>query len=186
MLPESFIKNMTKTTKRVFLVGFMASGKTTLGKKIANSLNLDFFDFDNYITTKIDKSISDIFYNEGEDFFRTCEANLLEDFFNKDNYVLSTGGGTPCFFNNMQKLKNNGITVFVNTPLYIIISRLLNGKGKRPLIENLPATQVPDFVKSLYSQRIPYYEKSNIFYNPVIDDFNKLIDEIKNQFSKVS
>ena len=85
----------------------------------------------------------------------------------------------------MQKLKNNGITIFVNTPLYIIISRLMNGKGKRPLIENLLPNQIPDFVKSLYDKRIHYYEKSNIVYNPVIDDFNKLIGEIENQFSKV-
>lgn len=185
MPPKSFTKNMTEITKRVFLVGFMSSGKTTLGKKIANNLQLDFFDFDNYISSKIKKSISDIFYNQGEGFFRTCEANLLEDFFEKQNFVLSTGGGTPCYFDNMQKLNKNGITIFVNTPLYIIISRLINGKVNRPLIENLLPQQIPDFVKSLYAQRVHYYEKSNIVYNPFIDNFNKLINEIENKFSKV-
>src|SRR5688500_7926474 len=98
---------------KVFLIGFMGSGKSTVGKKLAQKMTLDFIDLDAYIEKQRQKTISYFFENFGEEKFREIERDALAELLEKDNVVISTGGGTPCFFDNMEKIKKNGISVYI-------------------------------------------------------------------------
>ena len=130
----------------VFLVGFMGSGKTTTGAKLARRLHYNFIDLDQLIEQKNNKSIPLIFKEEGEDFFRQTEKEVLNDAFSLNNTVISCGGGTPCFFDNLEQMKNTGLTVYLKLSPTSLFHRLAPGKSKRPLIADLEDLQVMEFI----------------------------------------
>ena len=124
---------------KYFLVGMPASGKSTLGKLIAKQLNLKFIDLDNEVVLRAEKPITDIFQAEGEDYFRVLERKCLEDQINrKESFVLATGGGAPCFFDNMAQMNQNGITIFLSISVDDLFSKLSEkGIQKRPLLKGI-------------------------------------------------
>ena len=118
----------------IILVGLPGAGKSTFGKRLAHRLSLDFFDLDDLIVTSQQKSINQIFSEQGEEVFRNIEHQTLSNFCEQhDHYLLSTGGGTPCFRDNMSLIKSVGYSIFLNPPLEIIIERVSNN-DKRPLL----------------------------------------------------
>ena len=168
---------------RVYLIGFMGSGKSTAGRKLARKLQLDFYDLDDLIEQKCGMSISDYFEKYGEENFRLLERNILHQTFEKNEVLISTGGGTPCFFDNINAIKRNGIPVYLEADIPLIVSRLKNEKAKRPLIKNKNKDELYDTLSELLNKREKYYRQAQIIVSAKNLNINKLAEKIK-LFSK--
>ena len=148
----------------IILLGYMASGKTYVGSKLAEILDYNFIDLDAYIESKEQKTISEIFKTEGEIYFRTIEHKHLKALLNKEqNCILSLGGGTPCYANNMALLLANITvkTVYLNTTIPTIVERLLNETSKRPLINHLKTKEdLTEFVGKHLFERRQFYNQA--------------------------
>lgn len=141
----------------------MGSGKTTLGKKLANKLGYQFVDLDEAIEQHEQKSIVSIFENQGEDFFRTIESKMLDEILTTtSNVVLSVGGGTPCYFNNMELINKQATSIYLKYNLGMLYSRLISAKTKRPLIANKSDEELKDFIQKTLLEREGFYNQSNI------------------------
>lgn len=149
-------------TSRVFLVGFMGSGKTTLGRSLAARLNYEFLDLDDRIEQQEGQSISKIFETLGEEGFRLLEKQRLRALGAVDRLVLSTGGGTPCHHDNMAWMNDHGITVYLNTPIPVLHERLRHQKQHRPLIAGMNDEALKQFIESRLSERQSFYVQSRI------------------------
>src|SRR3990170_573167 len=131
---------------RVFLIGFMGSGKTHWGKQLAVQLKIPFYDLDEVISDNEKKSVAEIFSTQGEEAFRIKEREHLEKLIDENtSMVLSCGGGTPCFFNNIERMKKYGVVVWLNTHVEILLSRLMKEKSSRPLIRNLADDEMKSY-----------------------------------------
>lgn len=147
---------------KLFLVGYMACGKTHWGKLKAAELGIRFIDLDSYIVCRVRQSISEIFEKSGEEAFRKMERYYLEEICDLyEDFVLATGGGTPCYDDNMDYMNQKGYTIFLNTDIHIITERLKIGKRKRPLIAHLSDDEIFDFVNRHLHERMPYYLKAH-------------------------
>jgi len=145
----------------IFLIGFMGCGKTSIGKKIANRLNYSFIDIDQEISRQQNKSIPEIFIESGEDGFRELETNFVE-LIQKENIVYATGGGLPCFNNNIEILNQKGITIYLECPTKELFQRLKKSKEERPLIKSLNDEDLLRFIETTLSNRTKYYNQAKI------------------------
>ncbi|MCX6183056.1 MAG: shikimate kinase [Bacteroidetes bacterium] len=150
--------------KRIFLIGFMGSGKSTIGKKLAAKLSYDFIDMDALIEEQEGRSISEIFSTDGESYFRALEQKTLMSICTKEKVVVSTGGGTPCFFDNMEVMNSAGYSVYLKLEVEKIIGRLKNGIEKRPLLANLSPLELQKEIKERLNVREPFYNKAKMIY----------------------
>jgi shikimate kinase len=146
---------------RIFLVGFMGSGKSHNGKKLAKVLNYNFIDLDDYIEEKAQQNIEQIFQQEGEAYFRHLEQNCLKSMTQFDNTVISTGGGAPCFSDNMQWMKENGVSIFLNPSVDILLHRLLPRTAHRPLIKGKSAIELRQYIQHKLEERMPFYSQAD-------------------------
>ncbi len=148
--------------KRVILVGFMGCGKSTLGKKLANKLEIAFVDSDLEIENHFQKSIGELFAEHGESHFREIEREYIDALDLRDDFVLATGGGMPCFANNMEQLNKTGTTFYLERSPKELANRLANAKKQRPLIEGLNKDELLGFIESKLGEREEYYKKADI------------------------
>ena len=139
----------------------MGSGKSTVGEKLTAMIHLDFIDFDDYIEKKAGKTIAEIFENQGEEKFRIMENSFLREVITIDNVVISLGGGTPCFFNNMELINKNGISVYLEMTVDSLVKRLLKAKRKRPLIDGMNAVDLKYFIEANLEKRKPIYKQAH-------------------------
>jgi shikimate kinase len=147
----------------LFLIGLPGSGKSTIGHKLSKLLKLKLIDTDEEIIKKENSSIEDIFKNKGEAYFRQLEKETLHEVIKIDNSIISTGGGTPCFFDNMETINKSGISIFLNVPLEEISKRLLSsGSKNRPLMLGKSPEQLMEFLKEKIKERGPFYRKASI------------------------
>ncbi len=146
---------------RIFLIGFMGCGKSTIGKKLAKTLSCKFIDLDKYIERKTGESIQQIFKEKGEKYFRVLETESLMEICKSDNLVIATGGGTPCFFDNMQRILDKGICIYLKMEANNLAKRLSKEKSKRPLIENLTEKYLVNFIRKKLVEREVFYNKAN-------------------------
>jgi len=137
-------------------------GKSTFGRKVARELDLEFIDLDKEIIKAEELSVAEIFELKGEDHFRNIESQLLKDIsLANDNFVLATGGGAPCFFDNMDFMNEQGSTVFIDTPIDILLERLnLSGINKRPLIKKMGEDNLLHGLTEKLKYRLPFYKKA--------------------------
>ncbi len=148
---------------RIFLIGFMGSGKTHWGKQLAALLKIPFMDLDEKIESTTGKTITQVFAESGEEFFRVTERDLLEQVIDENNsMVLSVGGGTPCFFNNISTMKKKGIVVWLNTHVDVLLQRLLQGRKERPLIRDISDADLKNYIVRKLNERRMYYEQANV------------------------
>lgn len=148
---------------RIFLVGFMGSGKTHWGRQLASQVGIPFFDLDDVIESKEQKPISKIFSESGEEVFRMKEKEALEQLIEEhSSMVLSCGGGTPCFFNNIERMKKYGVVVWLNTHVEVLLERLMKEKSSRPLIKNIPDDEMKSFIIRKLNERRMYYEQADV------------------------
>lgn len=166
---------------KIFLLGFMGTGKSYWGKRWADQHDLSFFDLDQEVEESTGLKIPQIFEQYGEGYFREKERDQLYNFAKREKFILSTGGGTPCFFNNMQWMNQIGLTVYLKTPLPIIKERLVKEKSHRPLIRKYNEQEIEDFIKSSLQKRKKYYDLAHIILNTEsITDIT--FDQIKKQY----
>lgn len=145
---------------KVFLVGFMGSGKTTIGKKLANYLKCDFIDLDKLIETKVGMSIVQYFELHGESAFRDLEREVLQKTDFPENVIIATGGGAPCFGDNISWMNENGLVAYLSLSAKALASRLENSKTDRPLIRNLKGDELEGFINTKLAEREPFYNQS--------------------------
>jgi shikimate kinase len=149
------------STQRIFLTGFMGSGKSHTGERLAGLLGLPFIDLDAEIEGRTGQTITDIFAGRGEAAFRELERDTLHEVAGQtDAFVLSTGGGAPCFHDNMRWMNEQGTTVFLDPPLSVLLGRLEAGREHRPLLQN--TDELATFVTQKLAFRRPDYEKAKI------------------------
>lgn len=149
---------------KIYLTGMPGCGKSTLGKLLAQKLNIPFVDLDEVIENEVEKSIKDIFHDLGEAYFRKMESRLLKEYTAKESsFLMATGGGAPCYFDNMDFMNENGISVFLNVPVETIAERLFKTKlEERPLLKDLEYdTAVKELNKKLQA-RLPFYSNAHI------------------------
>lgn len=142
---------------RIFLIGFMGSGKTTLGKQLARKLNCQFIDQDVFIEEQTGLTISGYFAKYGEESFRKLENEVLKKMLAIENVVISTGGGAPCFYNNIEIMNDGGIAIYLKHKPEILFSRLKHAQNERPLIKGKSEIELMDFIKLKLKEREPFY-----------------------------
>jgi shikimate kinase len=148
---------------RIYLIGFMASGKSTLGKELAEQLGCEFIDMDEEIEKEENLSISKIFEIKGEKFFREKETDFLKQLVQRNNIIIATGGGTPCFNDNMEQIKHSGISVYLKLKPEEIVLRLNKEEtSKRPLMAKLNENEKLEYVKTKLNEREPHYNNADI------------------------
>lgn len=144
-----------------FLVGYMASGKSRCGRTWAAEEGVRFIDLDKYIEEREHRTINEIFRDNGEEYFRKLESRYLHEVCELyGDFILSCGGGTPCFNNNMDYMNSQGVTIFINPSIDTIVKRLIRGKWKRPLVAKLSDDEIRDYVEKHLAQRMPYYSQA--------------------------
>lgn len=146
--------------KRIFLVGYMGCGKTYTGKRLARKYNVDFVDLDAFIEQRYFKTISKIFEEKGESEFRRIEKNMLEEVSQFENVIISTGGGTACFFENMEKMNEVGETVYLQATPQELFDYLKNARQNRPLLRDKTDEELLQFITDALKQREPFYLKA--------------------------
>lgn len=148
---------------RIFLIGFMGSGKTHWGKQVAQRLQLPFYDLDEEVVKETGKSIPAVFAEFGEEYFRMTEKQVLENLVEgQESMILSTGGGTPCFFNNIEYMKKYGIVVWLNTQVEVLLQRLLKEKMQRPLLKDIKDGELRSYIVRKLNERRMYYEQADV------------------------
>jgi shikimate kinase len=166
---------------RIFLIGFMASGKSTFGEKLAQIMNFSFVDTDKEVEIETGLTILNIFKEKGEVFFRETETGILHDLLLHDNVVIACGGGLPVHSANLYKMNRYGITVFLKPPFHIITQRLLDLKHSRPLLIEMNDNEFEDNLKALYMKRLPVYRDASLIIDPQQVDPAYIGKLIKNQ-----
>ncbi|MBK9638834.1 MAG: shikimate kinase, partial [Bacteroidetes bacterium] len=161
--------------KKIFLIGFMGAGKSSVGKKLAQSLHYRFVDLDVLIEKQQKKSIPGIFEKEGEDGFRKIEQQALHNLKDESNIVVATGGGCPTFEKNMEWMNAHGKTIYLNCSIGVLFHRIAPKKKQRPLLAHLDDVDIMDFMVTTLKERSGNYEKANF----VVDGDGKVEEVIR-------
>ncbi len=145
---------------RIFLTGYMGSGKTTLGRALAADLDVQFIDLDHYIEQRYRKTIAQLFAEKGEEGFREIERRMLHEAGEFEDVIISTGGGTPCFFDNIEFMNTQGTTIYLDVPVERLFIRLCIARSKRPLIKDKSDEELRAFIIEQLEKRAPHYSKA--------------------------
>ena len=161
--------------RRIILVGYMGSGKTTVGKALSKETGMMFYDLDWYIESRMRKSVAQIFAERGEDAFRTMEYNMLHEVAEFENVIISCGGGTPCFFDNMEYLNQQGDVVYLKATPETLYKHLLMAKVERPLLKGKSKEELITYITEHLKERASFYEKARYTLDVnVLDEYDKI------------
>jgi shikimate kinase len=163
----------------VYIIGFMGSGKSTAGKKLASALGWTFIDLDKRIEETAGKSIAEIFSQDGEEKFRSLETEVLRSLKSQVKTIVSTGGGTPCHADNMTFMLDTGLTVYLKMSAGQLAKRLLGSTDGRPVLKNVPDGKLYSFIDEKLAVREKFYNKANIIVEGISLDINNLQSIIK-------
>ena len=153
----------------------MGSGKTTVGKAISKELGIQFYDLDWYIESRMHKTVSQLFAERGEDGFRQIEHNMLHEVAEFEDVIISCGGGTPCFFDNMEYLNQQGETVYLKASPEVLYEHLKMAKTERPLLKDKTEEEMKQFIAEQLEKREPYYNQAkHIFDVNLLENFDKI------------
>ncbi|MBS1667425.1 MAG: shikimate kinase [Bacteroidetes bacterium] len=167
---------------KIFLIGFMGSGKTHWGELLSERLDLPFFDLDAVIVQTEQKSISDIFTEKGEEYFRYKEKEVLEELVkDHDKFIVSCGGGTPCFFNNILFMKKEGKVIWLNTSVEVLKKRLVKERMSRPLVRAVGDAELESYIVRKLGERKMYYSQADVIVEEENIDIHSLIENIKHE-----
>ena len=160
---------------RIILIGYMGAGKTTVGKALAKALGVTFYDLDWYIETRMHRTVKQIFDEEGEEGFRRIERNMLHEVAEFENVVLSCGGGTPCFFDNIDYMNQQGPVVYLKASPEVLYEHLKMGKSVRPLLLNKTPEEVRTFIVEQLAHREQFYSKAKYTFDvDLLDNYDKI------------
>ena len=161
--------------KRIVLIGYMGSGKTTVGKALAKEIGLPFYDLDWYIESRMRKKVSQIFAERGEEGFRQIERNMLHEVAEFENVVVSCGGGTPCFFDNMDYLNQQAQVAYLRCEPEVLRQHLLMGKGDRPLLKGKTPEELISYISEQVTYREQFYTKARYTLDvSLMDNYEKI------------
>ena len=166
-------------TSKIFIIGFMGSGKSTRGRHLASSLGWAFIDLDKKIEAMAGMTIPDIFSKKGETYFRRIESEALASTVSESKTVISTGGGTPCFGDNMDFMLANGLTVYLRVTPAMLLTRLAKSPEKRPLLKDFNKTEMSDYITVKLAEREKWYCRADITVDSIITDDSEFYSLIK-------
>ena len=173
--------------RRIILIGYMGSGKTTVGKALSKETGMMFYDLDWYIESRMRKTVSQIFAEKGEEGFRKIEYNLLHEVAEFEDVIISCGGGTPCFFDNMDYLNQQGDVVYLKATPETLYKHLLMAKVERPLLKDKTPEELIVYITEHLKEREPFYGKArHILDVNVLDNYDKIaisVERIKSLLS---
>ncbi len=159
---------------RIYLIGFMGSGKTSHGKKIARMMGYDFIDMDSWIEEQEGSSVSEIFNQHGEEYFRKKEREAILALETREKTVISTGGGAPCYGNNMELLQHSGLTIYLKLSPAALLNRLVNSHKERPLVAGKSEEEIRKTIEETLAIREPFYAQAAMIING-LDEVNERI-----------
>lgn len=166
---------------RILIIGYMGAGKTTLGKVLAKDLGLPFYDLDWYIESRMMKTVPQLFAERGEEGFRKVEHNMLHEVAEFEDVVISCGGGTPCFYDNMEYMNAQGDTVYLKASPEVLYAHLQMGKVERPLLKNKTREEMQAFIQEQLAEREKYYTKARHIFNvDLLDSYDKIQTSVTN------
>ena len=161
--------------RRIIFLGYMGSGKTTIGNALSKDLGIPFYDLDWYIESRMRKSVKQLFESVGEEGFRKIEHNMLHEVAEFENVIISCGGGTPCFFDNMDYLNRQGDTVYLKATPEVLFRHLKMGKTVRPLLLDKTPEEVQTFIEERLRAREPYYTRAKYTLDvSLMDNYEKI------------
>ena len=161
--------------RRIILIGYMGSGKTTVGKALAKDTGMMFYDLDWYIESRMRKTVSQIFAERGEEGFRQIEHNMLHEVAEFEDVIISCGGGTPCFFDNMDYLNQQGDVVYLKATPETLYKHLMMAKVERPLLKGKSPEELIAYITEHLQERAPFYEKARHTLDVnVLDNYDKI------------
>ena len=168
---------------RIILIGYMGAGKTTIGKALSKELGVVFYDLDWYIENRMRKTVSQIFAERGEEGFRKIEYNMLHEVAEFEDVIISCGGGTPCFFDNMDYLNQQGQVVYLKADPEVLYKHLMMAKTERPLIKGKSHDELLTFIREQLEKREPFYSKARYTLDVnLMDNYEKIqtsVEKIK-------
>ncbi len=166
--------------KRIILIGYMGSGKTTVGKALSKETGMMFYDLDWYIESRMRKTVSQIFAEKGEEGFRKIEYNMLHEVAEFEDVIISCGGGTPCFFDNMEYLNQQGDVIYLKATPETLYKHLLMAKVERPLLKDKTPEELIAYITEHLKERAPYYEKAHYTLDVnVLDNSDKIATSVE-------
>jgi shikimate kinase len=166
----------------IYLIGLPGSGKTTLGKELAQKLNYKFIDTDSEIVKQYNESIDSIFESKGEDYFRKAEQSVLHLCSKNENQLISTGGGLPCFFDNLEFINKNGISIYIDVPIDTLVVRTTNTNGAiRPMLAGKTKEEVKAFIATKKAERESFYKKATLIFTGSNIKSNDLYEGLKKE-----
>ncbi|MBR1687866.1 MAG: shikimate kinase [Prevotella sp.] len=161
--------------RRIILIGYMGSGKTTVGKALSKELGIMFYDLDWYIESRMRKTVAQLFAERGEEGFRKIEYNMLHEVAEFENVIISCGGGTPCFFDNIDYLNQQGDVVYLKARPDVLYQHLLMGKVERPLIKGKSPEELIAYIEEQLQKREPFYAKAKYTLDvSLMEDYDKI------------
>ncbi|HEY0067337.1 MAG TPA: shikimate kinase [Flavisolibacter sp.] len=164
---------------KIFLIGFMGCGKTHWGRQLGQKLQIPFFDLDEKIVEQEGRSVSQIFEEDGEEYFRMLEKEILYMLTDgHETFVMATGGGTPCFYNNIDYLKQRGTVVWLNCPVECLYQRLVKEKEQRPLLRKISDSELKSYIIRKFSNRKIFYQQAGVIIQEDILTLDKLVSLI--------
>ena len=171
--------------RRIILVGYMGSGKTTVGKALSKEMGMMFYDLDWYIESRMRKTVSELFAERGEEAFRKIEYNMLHEVAEFEDVIISCGGGTPCFFDNMDYLNQQGDVVYLKATPETLYKHLLMAKVERPLLKGKSPEELIVYITEHLKEREPFYQKARHTVDvTLLDNYDKInitVEKIKEQ-----
>jgi shikimate kinase len=166
---------------KLYLIGFMGSGKTTLGKRLALKLGYQFIDIDKIIENDIKMSIAEYFKLHGEEAFRAKETAIIKTMQVPENAVIATGGGAPCFHDNLEWMNKHGLTVYLSLSPKALAERLRNATEQRPILKNLKGEALEEFIAEKLKERNPFYTKAQLTIKGADQTPEKFIEVLKRE-----
>lgn len=161
--------------RRIIIVGYMGAGKTTVGKALAKATGLQFYDLDWYIESRMRRTVPQIFAERGEEGFRQIEHNMLHEVAEFENVIISCGGGTPCFFDNMEYMNGQAQVVYLKASPEVLYRHLLMGKTERPLLKGKSEEELTEFIAKQLADREPYYSAAAYTLDVnLLDNYEKI------------
>ena len=166
--------------RRIILIGYMGSGKTTIGKALSKETGMMFYDMDWYIESRMHKTVSQIFAEKGEEAFRKIEYNMLHEVAEFEDVIISCGGGTPCFFDNMDYLNRQGDVCYLKATPEVLYRHLLMAKVERPLLKGKSQEELIAYIQQHLQEREPFYSKARYTLDvSLMDDYDKIIISVQ-------
>lgn len=169
--------------RRIILIGYMGSGKTTIGKALSKETGMMFYDLDWYIESRMRKTVAQIFAEKGEEGFRKIEYNMLHEVAEFEDVIISCGGGTPCFFDNIDYINQQGEVVYLKATPEVLYRHLLMGKTERPLIKNKTPEELIAYITEQVAKREEFYNKARYTLDvSLMDNYEKIqlsVDQLR-------